>query len=121
MSRVHERLDEKPESLRLVQLALLEQIAERFGFAAARQPVFQFAAHFRAEHLRPARAVHAGAHRAHCSAGLEQGPDGGAIGIAARQRREILEAQPAVRLPHGGGVKGCFGGPASRQSQTFCS
>src|ERR1035441_6150113 len=32
--RVHKRLDEKPERMRLVQFKLLEQFAQRLGFAA---------------------------------------------------------------------------------------
>src|SRR5436190_9083467 len=46
---VHERLDEKTEGVSFVEFKLLEQFAQRFGFATAAHEVFQFVTDFVAE------------------------------------------------------------------------
>ena len=99
---VHERLDEEPERVRFVHLELFEQFAQRLGFAAAFHQVFQLVADFGAEkslHLLKSMKVADGTD---LPADFEQIADGRAIRVAARQRREILEAQFAGRLPDGG-------------------
>ena len=100
--RVHERLDEQPERVRFVQLELLEQLAQRFGFAAAFHQVFQLVADLGAEKSLHVFEVNEIADGPDLPADLEQIADGGAIRVAARQRREIVEPQLAGRLPDGG-------------------
>jgi hypothetical protein len=99
---VHERLDEEPERVRFIQLELLEQFAERFRFTAALHQVFEFIADFGAEKSLDVFEIDEIADGTDLPAHFEQIADGRAIGITARQRREILEAQFARRLSNGG-------------------
>jgi hypothetical protein len=46
---IHEGLDEEPEGVGFIQLELLEQFAERLGFATAFHQVFQFVTDFGSE------------------------------------------------------------------------
>src|SRR6266705_656611 len=96
--RVHKRLDEQPERVRLVQFEPLEQIPERLGFAAAFHQIFQLVTDFCAEKSLHVLEVNEVTDRAHLPADLEQVADGSAIGVAAGQWSEILETQFTVRL-----------------------
>lgn len=99
---VHERLDEEPERVRFVQLELLEQFAERFGFTAALHQVLEFIANFCAEKSLDVFEIDEIADGTDLPAHFEQIADGRAIGITARQWREIFEAQFFRRLSNGG-------------------
>ena len=98
---VHEGLDEKAEGVRFVQLEFLQQLAERFGFAAAFHQVFEAVADFVAEEALHFPEVDEVAHRARGAADFEQVADGRAIRVAAGERGEILAAQLAFTLLDG--------------------
>jgi len=99
--RVHERFDEQPECMRLVQFKFLEQLTERFGFAAALHEVFEPVADLVLQKILHLREINEVAHRTHLPADFQEVTDGRAIRVPTRQRREIVEAQLPARLSNG--------------------
>ena len=78
----------------------LSKLAQRFALAAALREVVQRIAHLVAQETLHAGEIDELAGRAHAQPArqLEQIADGRAVRVAARQRREILEAQLAAPI-----------------------
>src|SRR5205814_2252799 len=95
---IHERFDEEPKRVPFVQLKLTQQLPQWFGIAAAGHQILQAVAHLVAEESLNGFKINEITDGPHLAADLEKIADGRAIGIAARQWREIFESQLTVGL-----------------------
>src|SRR5205814_7419357 len=91
--RVHERLDEEPKRMAFVQFELLEQFAQRLGFATAARQVLQVVTDLVAQKPLHRRKIDKIAHGTDLSVDFEQIPNGSAIRVTAGQRGKIFETQ----------------------------
>ena len=97
---VHEGLDEETEGVALLHLETVQDLAELGVLAAALDQVGKLVAHLVAQEALEAGEVDELGDAPDADRRAQQVADGRAVRIAAGQRREVLEAQPAGRLLH---------------------
>ena len=91
--RVHERLHHQPEGVRRLQFHFLQEVAERLVLAAATRQILHGVMHLVVQEALQLREVEKIADAVSAPAVADEITDRRAVRIAARQRREILEAQ----------------------------